>query len=87
MASRLVIPRAEVDRDAVLEADQVLVGRNKTRVAYNDRLRELKSLPRARTGGGRPAGVPAQQPGQEAAERPDLDRRRSEEALQRPLSR
>ncbi len=41
----LVIPRADVDRDAVLEADQVLAGRNKTRVAYNDRLRELKNLP------------------------------------------
>ncbi len=42
----LVIPRDQVDRDAVLEADQVLAGRNKTRVAYNDRLRELKNLPR-----------------------------------------
>jgi exodeoxyribonuclease-5 len=29
----------------VLEADQVLVGRNKTRLQYNDRLRELKGLP------------------------------------------
>jgi ATP-dependent exoDNAse (exonuclease V) alpha subunit len=42
----LVIPRADVDRDAVLTADQVLAGRNKTRVAYNDRLRELKNMPR-----------------------------------------
>src|SRR6218665_1399183 len=42
----LVIPRTEVDRDAVLEADQVLAGRNKTRVADNDRLRELKNMPR-----------------------------------------
>ena len=41
----LVISRHEVDRDAVLNADQVLCGRNKTRVAYNDRLRELKNLP------------------------------------------
>lgn len=41
----LVIPRSEVDRAAVLEADQVLCGRNKTRIAYNDRLRELKDLP------------------------------------------
>lgn len=40
-----VIPRSEVDRGAVLEADQVLCGRNKTRVAYNDRLRELKDMP------------------------------------------
>jgi ATP-dependent exoDNAse (exonuclease V) alpha subunit len=41
----LVIPRGDVDRGAVLEADQVLVGRNKTRVEYNDRLRQLKDLP------------------------------------------
>jgi exodeoxyribonuclease-5 len=42
----VVIKKGEVDRDAVLEADQVLVGRNRTRVDYNDRLRELKGLPR-----------------------------------------
>jgi ATP-dependent exoDNAse (exonuclease V) alpha subunit len=42
----VVIPKADVERDAVLEADQVLVARNKTRVDYNDRLRELKGLPR-----------------------------------------
>ncbi|MEO6395628.1 MAG: AAA family ATPase [Devosia sp.] len=42
----IVIPKAEVDREAVVNADQVLVGRNKTRVDYNDRLRELNSLPR-----------------------------------------
>ena len=42
----IVIPRADVDRDAVVTADQVLVGRNKTRVDYNDRLRELKGLPK-----------------------------------------
>jgi ATP-dependent exoDNAse (exonuclease V) alpha subunit len=42
----LVIARDAVDRDAVLEADQVLAGRNKTRVAYNDRLRELRGMPR-----------------------------------------
>ena len=41
----LVIPKSEVDRDAVVTADQVLVGRNKTRVDYNDRLRQLKGLP------------------------------------------
>ncbi len=40
-----VIARADVDRGAVLEADQVLVGRNKTRTDYNDRLRQLKGLP------------------------------------------
>ncbi|GHA25480.1 ATP-binding protein [Devosia pacifica] len=41
----LVVGRDAVDREAVLEADQVLVGRNKTRLMYNDRLRELKGLP------------------------------------------
>jgi exodeoxyribonuclease-5 len=40
-----VIAREDVDRAEVLEADQVLVGRNKTRVDYNDRLRELRLLP------------------------------------------
>jgi len=40
-----VIAREDVDRAEVMEADQVLVGRNKTRVDYNDRLRELRSLP------------------------------------------
>jgi len=42
----IVIPKSEVDREAVVSADQVLVGRNKTRVDYNDRLRELKGLPK-----------------------------------------
>jgi exodeoxyribonuclease-5 len=41
----IVVGREQVDRNAVLEADQVLVGRNKTRLQYNDRLRELKGLP------------------------------------------
>lgn len=40
-----VIRRADVDQQEVQAADQVLVGRNKTRVGYNDRLRELKGLP------------------------------------------
>jgi ATP-dependent exoDNAse (exonuclease V) alpha subunit len=39
--SSRVIRRDTVDRDAVLEADQVLVGLNKTRRLYNARLREL----------------------------------------------
>ncbi len=42
-------------------ADQVLVGRNKTRVDYNDRLRELKNHPRARTGRRRSPRMPPQQ--------------------------
>ncbi|WP_404406468.1 ATP-dependent RecD-like DNA helicase [Pelagibacterium halotolerans] len=40
-----VVPRREVDQAEVLDADQVLVGRNKTRLHYNNRIRELKGLP------------------------------------------
>jgi exodeoxyribonuclease-5 len=40
-----VIARDAVDQAEVLAADQVLVGRNKTRTSYNDRLRQLKGLP------------------------------------------
>jgi exodeoxyribonuclease-5 len=39
-----VISRNEVTQDLVLEADQVLVGTNKTRRRYNQRLRELKGF-------------------------------------------
>jgi len=41
-----VISRGDIESAEVQDADQVLVGRNKTRVDYNDRLRELKTLPR-----------------------------------------
>lgn len=41
-----VISRRDVDRDEVMKSDQILAGRNKTRVDYNDRVRELKGLPR-----------------------------------------
>lgn len=37
-----VIPTEEVDREAVLAADAVLVGRNQTRANYNRRIRELR---------------------------------------------
>lgn len=40
-----VIHTGEVDRAEVLAADQILVGRNKTRITYNDRVRNLLSLP------------------------------------------
>ncbi|WP_206513307.1 ATP-dependent DNA helicase [Pelagibacterium montanilacus] len=43
-----VISRREVDQAEVLAADQVLVGRNKTRLHYNARIRELKGLPDAK---------------------------------------
>ncbi|MBN9038950.1 MAG: ATP-dependent RecD-like DNA helicase [Rhizobiales bacterium] len=39
-----VIGRDEVDQELVLEADQVLVGTNRTRRRYNQRLRELKGF-------------------------------------------
>jgi len=39
-----VIGKNDVDRDMVLDADQVLVGTNRTRRRYNQRLRELKGF-------------------------------------------
>lgn len=39
-----VIGKADVERDMVLEADQVLVGTNRTRRRYNQRLRQLKGF-------------------------------------------
>ncbi|KFL31414.1 ATP-binding protein [Devosia riboflavina] len=40
-----VIRAANVDRDDVLTADQVLCGKNATRIIYNDRIRQLKGMP------------------------------------------
>lgn len=39
-----VISKSQLDTDLVLDADQVLVGTNKTRRRYNERLRELKDF-------------------------------------------
>ncbi|SEH22781.1 ATP-dependent DNA helicase [Rhizobium sp. NFR12] len=39
-----VISRSEVTQELVMEADQVLVGTNRTRKRYNQRLRELKGF-------------------------------------------
>jgi len=39
-----VIPRREIDAEAVLGADQVLVGTNRTRRLYNARLRQLRGF-------------------------------------------
>ena len=39
-----VINRADIDADMVLDADQVLVGTNRTRRQYNARIRELKGF-------------------------------------------
>lgn len=40
-----VIRASDVDRGEVMEADQILCGKNKTRVVYNDRVRALKNMP------------------------------------------
>lgn len=42
--SAKIISKADVDTDEVLAADQVLLGINKTRRRYNQRLRELKGF-------------------------------------------
>jgi exodeoxyribonuclease-5 len=36
-----VMPRADLDADIIMKADQVLVGKNQTRHLYNKRMREL----------------------------------------------
>jgi exodeoxyribonuclease-5 len=41
-----VIHPSDVSRDEVLAASQIIVGLNRTRVTYNDRIRALKELPR-----------------------------------------
>lgn len=39
-----VVKKADINADQVLAADQVLVGKNATRVSYNRRIRELKGI-------------------------------------------
>ncbi len=39
-----VIPKSQVNSELVLDADQVLVGTNRTRRRYNERLRQLKDF-------------------------------------------
>src|ERR1700760_5187452 len=39
-----VVPRAELDPERVMSADQVLVGRNNTRRAYNMRVRQKQHI-------------------------------------------
>jgi len=39
-----VIPRSDLDPDRVMKADQVLVGRNNTRRAYNMRMRQRQNI-------------------------------------------
>jgi exodeoxyribonuclease-5 len=40
-----VISRRDVDQQEVLDADQLLVGLNKSRITFNDRIRALKGMP------------------------------------------
>lgn len=39
-----VVERSDIDADDILNADQILVGMNKTRRQYNDRIRQLKDM-------------------------------------------
>ncbi len=57
-----VVSRKELDPDRVMGADQVLVGRNNTRRAYNMRVRQRQNIEDRLPGRRRQAGVPAQQP-------------------------
>jgi len=43
-----VLGRTQIDAAGVLGADQILVGKNATRVAYNSRIRKLKGYPDAK---------------------------------------
>jgi ATP-dependent exoDNAse (exonuclease V) alpha subunit len=40
----LIVPRNDLDRERVLKSDQLLVGRNATRRAYNQRMRERRGF-------------------------------------------
>ena len=57
-----VVTRNELDPDRVMGADQVLVGRNNTRRAYNMRVQAEAEHRGSLAGRGRQAGLPAQQP-------------------------
>ena len=62
-----------LDPQRVLDADQVLVGRNATRRAYNMRHARAPRLRRRAAGGRRQARVPAQQPAQGPVQRRPVD--------------
>ena len=68
-----VVARSDLDPQRVIEADQVLVGRNATRRAYNMRMRERRGFEGDAAGGRRQAGVPAQQPQEGPVQRRALD--------------
>ena len=68
-----VVAKADLDPQRVLEADQVLVGRNATRRAYNMRMRERRGFEDEYAVGRRQAGVPAQQPQEGPVQRRAVD--------------
>ena len=68
-----VVAKADLDPQRVLEADQVLVGRNATRRAYNMRMRERRGFDGRISRCRRQAGVPAQQPQEGPVQRRAVD--------------
>ena len=68
-----VVTRDDLDPQRVLDADQVLVGRNATRRAYNARMRERRGFDGRAADRRRQAGLPAQQPAQGPVQRRPLD--------------
>ncbi len=68
-ATAKVIAKSAVTSELVLGTDQVLVGTNRTRRRYNQRLRELKGFDSLLSVGWRQAGVPPQRRRQGPAQR------------------
>ena len=64
-----VVETSELDPQRVIDADQVLVGRNDTRRAYNARMRERRGFAGALPGNRRQARLPAQQQAQGTVQR------------------
>ncbi len=73
-----VLRREALDPARVINADQILVGRNATRRAYNARLRQRR-LCRRIAHGGRQARLPAQQSPQGIVQRRTVGRQRAPE--------
>ena len=78
-----VIRRDEIDAEQVMAADQVLVGLNKTRRAYNLRIRAAARPRGADAGRRRQARLPAQRPREGAAQRRPVAGRRGARHAQR----
>ncbi len=72
-----VVAKKSLDPERVMQSDQILVGRNATRRAYNRRMRGTKGFFRRAAGGGRQAGLPQEQPQEGPPERRAMERRES----------